>query len=139
MPEFVSYLGRLELKRWDLMKNERQQILKKYIDLIDSFDCKSDIEDTYATENRNIVPLRFVWRCNNGVDVRNKMKDFLQIERTWFTKPIVDTTEPLENFQYIKGSCPISESLEETIINLPTSISSLEADVLITKLSILKK
>ena len=139
MPEFVSYLGRLELKRWGLMKNERQQILKKYIDLIDSFDCKSDIEDTYITENRNIVPLRFVWRCNNGVDVRNKMKDFLQIERTWFTKPIVDTTEPLENFQYIKGSCPISESLEETIINLPTSISPLEADVLITKLSILKK
>lgn len=139
MPEFVSCLGRIELKRWDLIKDERQQILKKYIHFIDSFDCKPDIEDTYITENRNIVPLRFVWRCNNGVDFRNSMKKFLQTDRIWFTKPIVDTIEPLENFQYIKGSCPISESLEETIINLPTSISLLEADVLIAKLSSLKK
>ena len=76
MPEFVSYLGRLELKRWGLVKDERQQILKKYIHFIDSFDFKPGIEDTYITENRNIVPLRFVWKCNNGVDFRNKMKDF---------------------------------------------------------------
>ena len=137
MPEFIACLGRMELKRWELMKNERQQILKKYINFIGNLDCINDIDVTYCNENRNVVPLRFVWQCKNGLDVRNKMKNFLQIERTWFTKPIVDTTEPLENFQYIKGSCPMSESLEETIINLPTSISPLEADVLIAKLSVL--
>lgn len=139
MPEFIAYLGRLELKRWGLIKHERQKILKKYIDFIDNFDCSSDVKGTYLTENRNIVPLRFVWQSNTGLNIRNKMKDFLQIERTWFTKPIVDTTEPLANYHYIKGSCPISESMEETIINLPTSVSPLEAEVLIRKLSVLKK
>ncbi len=139
MPEFIAYLGRIELKRWNLIKDERQEIANKYINLLNNYGFQSDINATYVNENRNIIPLRFVWRCKNGSKLRDKMKDFLQIERTLFTKPIVDTMEPLENFHYVKGSCPISENLEDTIINLPTSISLLEADALIEKLSLLNK
>ena len=139
MPEFISCLGRIELERWRFVKKERQKILKKYIDFLDSFDCNVAVKGTYCDLNRSIVPLRFVWRCNNGIQVRREMEKFLQIERIWFTKPIVDTTEPLEYFQYVKGSCPVSESLEDSIINLPTSISLVQADILIDKLSNLEK
>lgn len=139
IPEFVSFLGRLELKRWLSVKEERQKILEKYIHLLESLGLQSCIEDTYINGNHNIVPLRFVWRSSDGTNLRGKIKKILQVDRAWFTKPIVDTSEPLENFQYIKGTCPVSESLEGSIINLPTSISLSEADTLISEISCLIK
>lgn len=139
MPEFLSFLGLIELKRWIKIKDERKQILKKYITFFHSIDYLTEIDATYLDVNRDIIPLRFVWKCKSGWELRDRMKNFLQIERIWFKKPIVDTNEPLENFQYVKGSCKISESLGSTVINLPTSISLHEADELINKLSSLIK
>lgn len=139
MPEFISSLGRIELKRWNLVKKERQEIAKKYINFLSGLGLKSEIDSIYDKENQTIIPLRFVWSQMDGTKFRKNMQEILQIERTWFTKPIVDTNEKLENFHYQAGSCPVSESLGKTIVNLPTAISSNEADLLIDKMTLLIK
>ena len=129
----------IELKRWPRVKEERRKIASKYITLLRSYGFDSEINSIYAKDNKDIIPLRIVWRSDNGLELRNRMKDFLQVERTWFRRPIVDTKEKLKNFYYLNGSCPVSETLEDTIINLPTSIPLEEIDVIIKKLSVLKE
>ncbi len=139
MPEFLACLGLIELSRWPKVKEERTILMKNYISIVQNYGFKSEVQTVYDRPGVEIVPLRFVWKCDNGLEIRNKLKEFLQVERTWFNKPIVDTNESLENFNYIKGSCPASEALENTIINLPTSLSESEAEMFINQLSILSK
>ena len=134
MPEFISYLARIELERWKVIKIEREKIAQKYIQLLSDLGFKSKIEEIYCKENQNIIPLRFVWSFQEDAKFRKGLEDFLHIERTWFTRPIVDTNEDLSNFNYIQGSCPNSELLGKTIINLPTAITLDEAEALIKRI-----
>ena len=139
MPEFIAYLGLIELGRWSQVKEERTILLKNYINVIQNYGFKCEVRTIYGKSGVEIIPLRFVWKCDNGLEIRNKLKEFLHVEQTWFNKPIVDTNEPLENFHYIKGSCPVSETLGNTIINLPTALSKSEVDIFINQLSVLSK
>lgn len=135
MPEFISCLARFELARWKVIKIEREKIAQKYLQLLTDLGFKSEIEGIYFKENQNITPLRFVWSFQEGAEFREGLKEFLHIERTWFTRPIVDTSEDLINFNYIEGSCPNSELIGRTIINLPTAISLDEAEKLIERIT----
>ena len=71
----------------------------------------------------NIIPLRIALVLPNGSKIRKKLNRIIDVSQTWFLKPIDASTEPLENFKYIKGSCPISEFSGQNIINIPCNIS----------------
>ena len=135
MPEFISYLARIELARWEVVKIEREKIAQKYLQLLTGLGFNSEIGDIYFKENQNITPLRFVWSFEEGAKFREGLEEFLHIERTWFMRPIVDTNEDLKNFNYIEGSCPNSELLGKTIINLPTAITLEEAEKLVKRIT----
>ena len=65
------------------------------------------------------------------------MNYFLNVTWVWFKAPIILTTEPIENYGYIVGSCPVSESLNTSIINLPTSIAEDELEDLLDLIDVL--
>jgi hypothetical protein len=41
--------------------------------------------------------------------------------------PIVATSEPLSNFNYTTGQCPISEDIGPKMVNLPCNLNSTDA------------
>jgi perosamine synthetase len=138
MPEFISLLALNELKRWPNSKQEKEIILKKYISILNTYGYDSEITSIYCKNGVEIIPLRFVFCHDNGVKLRNRMNDFIQVDWTWFKAPIISTTESINNYKYVDGSCPVSELINKTIVNLPTSIKGNELDDIIERLSILK-
>ena len=131
MPEFIAFLALNELKRWPSIKKERRRIMNRYIDRLRSLESTLEMPESYFKNGVNVIPLRFVFTHPNAVKLRSKMNYFLNVASIWFKEPIISTTELMENYGYIKGSCPVSESLNTSIINLPTSIAEDELEDLL--------
>jgi dTDP-4-amino-4,6-dideoxygalactose transaminase len=138
MPEFISFLALNELKLWPNIKIENQDAMYKYIDVLKASGHASIVPKSYCKDGVDIVPLRFIFTHPDGVELKNKMKFFLNIDWTWFKAPIISTIEPIENYGYIPGSCPVSESLSATIVNLPTSITKSELNEILKLVHIFK-
>jgi len=137
MPEFIAFLALNELKRWPSIKTERLRIMNIYIDRLRTLESNFEMPEFYFKNSVNIVPLRFVFTHPSGIKLRSKMNYFLNVASIWFKEPIISITEPIENYGYILGSCPVSESLNKTIINLPTSIAEDELENLLDLIDVL--
>ena len=137
MPEFIAFLALNELKRWPTIKTERRRIMNKYIDRIRLLESTFKIPGSYFKNGVAIIPLRFVFTNPSGVMLKNKMNYFLDMDSAWFNKPIISLTEPIENYGYLECSCPVSESLNTSIINLPTSIAEDELEDLLDLIDVL--
>ena len=79
---------------------------------------KSSFE-IYFDKEREIIPHRVVFTINSIEKKKLNIKKFIDTSYTWFESPIVGSSEPLENFKYVLGSCPNSEEVGKKIINLP--------------------
>ena len=64
----------------------------------------------------------------------NLLQGFTSSHLTWFLRPIVATKEPLTNFKYQLGSCPVSEAIGPNMINIPCNIAANQSEVLISLL-----
>jgi len=138
MPEFIAFLALNELKRWPSIKRERRRIMNRYIDRLRALERTFEMPESYFKNGVNVIPLRFVFTHPSGVKLRSKMNCFLNVAWVWFKAPIISTTEPIENYGYIVGSCPVSESLNTSIINLPTSIAEDELEDLLELIDVLE-
>jgi perosamine synthetase len=138
MPEFISFLALNELKRWPDIKKKRQDAMYRYIDKLSELGYSSKVSELYCKDGIDIVPLRFVFTHPDGLELRCKMKKFLNIDWTWFQAPIISIIEPIENYGYTPGSCPVSESMSALIVNLPTSITKGELDEILQLTGVLK-
>ena len=65
---------------------------------------------------------------------RKKLSHFIETSFIWFTEPIVATIEPLSNYGYIQGSCPIAEEIGPNMVNIPCNLDSKWEKYLVEKL-----
>ena len=77
------------------------------------------------------MPLRIAWSPPKGALFRESISHYIDTSRTWFLRPIVPTTIPLEQFNYKKGSCPLAEKLGVNMVNLPCNLNENEFDNLL--------
>lgn len=133
LPSFLAELGLIELQRWERVSDERVKNLSNYIDYFEKNNLSQDLPSAYFDPFRKIIPLRIAWSQKDGLDIRKKIKYFIQVSWIWFTEPIVSTTDPLYKMMYNKGDCPISEKIGVNIINLPTSIPCSEVEYILEK------
>ena len=120
MPSFLAAIGIIELRNWDIKKRQRIKNLNKLKALCEKF--KINIPNCYKNEELQIIPLRFVWENKNKALSFNLIDKVFDTSGFWFKEPIISTSEPLENFNYKKGMCPLSESLGQEIINIPCNL-----------------
>jgi len=118
LPAFLAQLGIYEIDRWDSEKAERKKLLRDYITLSEKLGFKEYLPAAYFNPRLKIVPLRFVFTYPDVIDIRRKMSRFIDINWFWFQKPIICCDDP-EEFDYKWGSCNISETIGEKIINWP--------------------
>ena len=85
------------------------------------------IPNVYQNSSLEIIPLRIAWVSQNSDHVKRQLHPFLKVSWTWFTMPIVATSEPLSNFNYTTGQCPISEDIGPKMVNLPCNLNSTDA------------
>ena len=119
LPEFIALLGLYELKRWKSISHERIKCLEYYKKGLSQTKFKEYLPKSYFDSNRRIVPLRFVFSTPNSRDLKLRLQYLINLEETWFPKPIINSDVPLEKFFYKNGMCPISEEIGLNVMNLP--------------------
>lgn len=119
MPVFLCRLGLMELTRFGHSRTQRIEFLKKCLhEFLENAHGKYIIPQCYFEKDNEIVPLRFVFE-NMDPNFENRLSGLIDTSWIWFKQPIVATTEPLSNFGYEAGTCPIAELAGTKIINLP--------------------
>jgi len=122
-PAFLAAIGILEINRWSSVKKDRERMLSYYTEWVKHHNFNIQLPSVYYDSHRNITPLRIVWSQANGEIIRQQLENVINISWIWFKQPIITTFEPLENFSYKHGDCPISEHIGIGMVNLPTSVS----------------
>jgi len=133
LPSFLAYLGSLDLKNYLLSIESKRTFLAA---LLRNKYPKTIIPAAYYDKDCYIVPLRFIL-FTSSTDVYKHITRYIDQNWFWFKKPIVSTTEQLEEYGYIMGSCPLSEGLGMNIINIP--IIHYKNSALLKKLSEVRK
>ena len=136
LPAFLATLGLIEVERWPLVSEERKVLFSRIMSVVVNSRFGDNLPAAYSNSTLVIVPLRFTWSHPHGAYVREVIQGFTSSHLTWFLRPIVATKEPLKNFKYQLGSCPVSEAIGPKMINIPCNIPANQAEVLI---SLLKK
>ena len=73
--------------------------------------------------------MRYPILIENAREIRRKLKEQnILLDDGWHSQVIVPPGTELENFNYIKGSCPNAERLVHMILNLPTSVNIKEEE-----------
>jgi perosamine synthetase len=123
LPSFLAALGLQEIKLWEETAKLRKELLQKLLNIIGD-NSNQGIPSAYFDSSKSIIPLRLAWAPKNGDNFRRKLSNFICTSWTWFMQPVVATTEPLDEFCYKKGDCPVSEKLGPSMVNLPCNLSS---------------
>ncbi|MDA8094301.1 MAG: DegT/DnrJ/EryC1/StrS family aminotransferase [Betaproteobacteria bacterium] len=133
MPSFLAEIGHREIDRWEKTKDARKALLQNLLDLFERHGEKMPM--VYRDRTREIIPLRLAWASEHAAAIRNRLEPILDLPWTWFMQPIVASSEPLENFGYRQGQCPISEKTGPNMINIPCNIAPEWAERLVTSLT----
>lgn len=135
LPAFLAVVGLIEVKRWPKVSMDRKISLQRLVVKFSQYPSGSYLPAAYRNKALEIVPLRFAWSEPQGGDIRNSMRYFIHVARTWFMEPIIATKEPLEKFGYCSGACPISERIGHNMVNIPCIFDENDADRLIANLN----
>ena len=133
LPSFLAQLGLYEIRRWEANMKLRIKLKDELLILFSQSVLMNNIPAVYADDSRVIVPLRFAWNGANGQSYRSDISKFIDVGWTWFMSPIVATKEPLENYKYVSGSCPISENIGPGMVNIPCNIKENEHEKILSK------
>jgi perosamine synthetase len=136
IPPFLAKIGVYEIQRWKVKSNDRKKMLSLILNSAFGNGKKLHIPVIYFKSSIDIIPLRFVWSERNGTSIRKLFSHFVDVDNTWFMKPIVGTNEPLESLGYLEGSCPVSEVTGKNIINIPCCMKLDEQQRLIEELEL---
>ena len=123
LPAFLAAVGLHEIQRWPQTANDRKEILKELIKIAQNSEIGKYLPKAYFNPKLDIIPLRFSWTQPDGADMRDRLSDFVYVTLTWFMQPIIATQDPLEQFGYVRGACPISEKAGMGMVNLPCNLS----------------
>ena len=134
MPVFLAAVGILEINRWKLISRERKKILGRLVEAIEG-KANEELPHSYHDSSRKIVPLRLAWSSENGSVIRKNISQMLDTNGTWFMLPVIASKEPIENFGYKAGDCPVSEKLGQNMVNIPCNISRYWLDELVNNIN----
>ena len=132
LPAFLAAIGLIEVERWPAVSNERSMLLRRLVDVHGESRSGAYLPSAYKNQALQIIPLRLAWFEPDGGNTRRALENFIHVPWTWFMTPIIATNESLENFGYYAGTCPISEGIGPTMVNLPCNINPQDADKLIS-------
>ena len=122
------------IDNWKKIEESRIKIFYEYLNFFKKTFIYNYLPKVYFDNTIKIVPSRFVFLLPNNSEFKNYLSKFLDTNSFWFQAPIIATNEPLNNFKYIKNTCPNSENSNYEIINLPCYISSKEQKLLLDQL-----
>lgn len=122
----LAYVGSKSLQQYIESVPARKLWIQVLMEIVKS----ENLPMMYFNQDADIVPLRLVYILKEKT-----RRDFGFIDDwIWFKQPIVATAEPLENFGYREGSCPISEDTGENIMNLPIILEKEKQDQFLRQL-----
>ena len=123
MPAFLAMLGIIELERWNEQKARRKELLSNIIGKFRQSNYSVYLPVVYNDPSRDIVPLRFVFSCAGSGVLLQKLSKHVDVNWIWFRQPVAGAVEGLKSLHYFNGSCPSSEEVCMTIVNLPCNIT----------------
>jgi perosamine synthetase len=121
LPAFIARLGLTQAEDWEKKKQLRKDILRQILSVVEASPMRHCISPAYRDLRLDIVPLRFAWVADEPGS-RNHFSAYIDTSWTWFMQPIVATNEPLSNFGYRAGCCPISEDVGLSVVNVPCNV-----------------
>jgi len=119
MPAFLAQLGLFEIERWKDEKNKRKMLLREYLNNAEIARDRIRIPDAYHDPEKEIVPLRFIFRSPHADLLRNKFKHYIDVKAMWFLEPLVCCPEGPHILGYRNGDCTNAESVCSDILNMP--------------------
>jgi dTDP-4-amino-4,6-dideoxygalactose transaminase len=122
MPPFLAQLGLFELDRWPEEKNRRKCLLSEYLGIMKRSGLNKYLPKAYDDQEKEIVPLRFVFRYPGSEKLMKRMARFIDVNWTWFREPIVCCPDGPESLGYSSGCCLIAEKAGRDIINWPCAV-----------------
>ncbi len=122
LPAFLAALGLIEIRRWPQVAMDRSVGLEYLLGLFAESQSGAHLPAAYKNKALKIIPLRLAWFEPDGARIRSAIKRYIDVSWTWFMAPVIATKEPLENFGYRSGSCPVSESVGPCMVNIPCNI-----------------
>jgi perosamine synthetase len=132
LPTFLAIIGINEIERWPGVIKERKNLLNKYLEIFSQTKYHNLLPNAYFDKKLDIVPQRLVWLQTDNLDIKQQMEKYLNISQIWFQEPIISTKEPLINFKYKQGDCPIAEKCGKHIMNLPTNMNHQDSKIFLS-------
>ena len=126
MPTFIAYLGLRLIENWDKIIDNRLDNFDFILNCLNTSKFKKCIPHIYFDSKFEIIPLRFVLVDSNNLNLESLLSEIIDVDSTWFKKPVISTKEKLASFNYKINSCPKSELLGKQIINLPLEYKIIE-------------
>lgn len=119
MPAFLAQLGLFEIDRWASEKRKRKALLHDYLNCSEIAQDKIQIPNAYYEKEKEIVPLRFIFRSPKASALRKKFADYIDVKGTWFLDPVVCCLNGPQVMGYNNDSCVNSERVCSDILNMP--------------------
>jgi len=134
LPAFLAMVGLHELDRWPEVSRNRVDFMNRILEMLSNKKSADYLPGCYKNKSINIIPLRIAWHQPDGDKIRDQMSVFLNTDWTFFMKPIIATKDPLNEFKYHKGSCPVSEEIGPQMVNIPCAIPHDSEEALLNKI-----
>src|SRR5208337_4568524 len=119
MPAFLAQLGLFELDRWTNEKRKRKALLREYISGSETVPDQIHIPDAYYEKEKEIVPLRYIFRSPQADSLRKKVGKYIDVKGMWFLDPVICCPEGPHALGYSAGNCVNSEEVCSDILNMP--------------------
>ena len=121
LPTFLARLGIFEIEQWSKEKDERIELMNRYLQIVQKNKLKELVPLAYFSDDYEIIPHRFCFFSTVPQITKNHLKNKLDVDSIWFDETIVCTDDPL-GLGYVPGLCKSAEKASKMIINFPTSI-----------------
>jgi perosamine synthetase len=128
-PEFLAYIGLREIEKWPTILELRR---KHEIELISVLQKRFSLVIPKAIDSTG---LRVVFLDNENAVNSKRVRKFIDLESSWFRKPIINTHSRLESFGYTPGTAKNAEYAGDRIINIPILDSNFNHRMLLKMLS----
>ena len=119
MPAFLAQLGLFELDRWADEKRKRKVLFQEYLNYSEIARDKIQIPNAYYEKEKEIVPLRFIFRSPQASALREKFEKYIDVKGMWFLDPLVCCPNGPQAMGYKNDSCVNSERVCSDILNMP--------------------
>jgi len=122
MPEAMAILALNQFKKLERLNRHRKKIATIYNGAFVQMGVRTCAEE-------ESIYMRYPILIENAKEVRRELKkQNILLDDGWHSQVIVPPGTEVENFNYIKGSCPNAERLVHMILNLPTSVNIKEEE-----------